>query len=199
MIKCQRSLPLQTLISIKLTKTSQGSVIGTSTVHVNINDPISKIFDLIGNANRQSRLSFNGQVLCPNLSFAFYNIHNNDTIVINSIPIPASGSLADILPNLPLKDHSSHQVFVAAPRPIPISHKRPLLPSNSFNIYKNCKISNSESAKCIYSERYNFQNQNQNQDQQPQTQSSDIPTEIENVQKFEKEGDQLLETELSTN
>lgn len=47
-------------------------------------DPISSIFDLIESPDRleKQKLMFKGQVLNPNLSFAFYKVHNNDTIDI---------------------------------------------------------------------------------------------------------------------
>ncbi|KAK8889402.1 hypothetical protein M9Y10_034148 [Tritrichomonas musculus] len=146
MINRQQSLPLNFVITIKLNhgqpKANSNSFLVPNdtpippTVVVKLSDPVSTIFDLIKSPNRQAKLIFNGQILCPTLTFAFYNIHNNDTIDIVTSPITASLSSADLTPNLPLKDQSSgHQVLVAAPRPIPISH-RTRIESNSKNINK---------------------------------------------------------------
>lgn len=169
MIKHQCSLPLESIIRINLVGTvpknckfasSENNSI-SSTFSVKLTDTISKIFELIGAPNRQARIIFNGQVLCPNLTFAFYNIHNNDKIVIvsssTSVSAPTSVSVSASpsfvprvpnIPNIPLKDHKSqNQVMVAVPRPIPISHKRNLFYSTCSNLYKKYASNNNEEDK----------------------------------------------------
>lgn len=146
MINRQQSLPLEFVITLKINDSQRKGgnnsflvpdVAPTpKTIVVKLTDPVSSIFDLIGTPNRQAKLVFNGQILCPTLSFAFYNIHNNDIIDIVTTPITASLSSVDLTPNLPLQEQNNpRQVVVAAPRPIPVSH-RTRIESNTKNIPK---------------------------------------------------------------
>lgn len=156
MINRQQSLPLEFVITLKINdsqrKTGNSSFLvpdaqpSPSKVVVKLVDPVSSIFDQIGSPNRQAKLVFNGQILCPNLSFAFYNIHNNDIIDIVDTPITASLSSADLTPNLSLQEQpNNRQVVVAAPRPIPISHRTRIEanPKNFRKLPPKCNAPNS--------------------------------------------------------
>lgn len=149
-INHQSSLPLESIIRINLVgnlpkncsyETNKDNSIST-TFSVKLTDPTSKIFDLLGTHSREARLIFNGQVLCPTLTFAFYSIHNNDKLVI--IPTPNSISASQSLEqNIPLKNHNSqNQVTVAIPKPVSISHKRTLFYSTCSNLYKKYTADN---------------------------------------------------------
>ena len=160
MINRQQSLPMGSVININLTGNNSCLVpddsLATTSCHVNITDPISSIFDAIGSTNRQEKIVFNGQILCPALSFAFYNIHNNDTLSIILTQMPTSTSYNVLSSNIPLKDHSSNcSYIVAAPLPIPISRKRTLFHSNSSNYFKNLSSNNSEGVKNLLCEKCN--------------------------------------------
>lgn len=146
MINRQQSLPLEFVITLKINdnqrKCGNNSFLvpdappAPSKIVVKLTDPVSSIFDMIGCPNRQAKLVFNGQILCPTLSFAFYNIHNNDIIDIVDTPITASLSSVDLTPNFSLQEQGGNrQVVVAAPRPIPISH-RTRIESNAKNFKK---------------------------------------------------------------
>lgn len=147
MINRQQSFPMGTVIDINLTGNDSYLVpddsLSTTTITVKITDPVSSIFDAIGSPNRQDKIVFNGQILCPALSFAFYNIHNNDTISLISPQMPTSISAGNLSGNVPLKDSSSNRpVLIAAPLPLPITHKRTLFHSNSSNFFKSISPKN---------------------------------------------------------
>ncbi|KAK8881148.1 hypothetical protein M9Y10_003878 [Tritrichomonas musculus] len=158
---------MESAISINLSKNNSllvpdDSFASSSSILVKLSDSVSTIFDAIGSLSRQDKLIFNGQILCPALSFAFYNIHNNDTISIASPPMPASTSYTDLSSNAPLKDYSSnHQVIVAAPRPLQISRKRTLFHSNSSNLFKNIPGNSSDNVQRILNEKCNRRRSNQ--------------------------------------
>lgn len=92
MIKTQQSLPLQSYLGIKLTGKHHlfdnklfmvsDSGLTESTIIVNNFDQVSSIFEIIGLSNNKYKLIYKDKILCPALSFAFYNIQNNDTISI---------------------------------------------------------------------------------------------------------------------
>ena len=156
MINHQQSLPMGSTISINLTGNNSCLVpddsLSTMSIHVKITDPVSSILNIIGSLNRQEKIVFNGQILCPALSFAFYNIHNNDTITIISPQMPTSTSYNELSSNVRLKDFSSNRpCIVATPLPIPISRKRTLIHSNSSNFFKS--MSSSEDVKNILFEK----------------------------------------------
>lgn len=161
-INHQSSLPLESIIRINLVGTipkncafvsSEDNTI-SKTFSVKQTDTLSKIFELLGTHSRQARLIFHGQVLCPNLTFAFYSIHNNDKIVIASTPNSVSVSASpSAIPNIPLKNHNSqNQVMVAIPKPIPISHKRNLFYSTCANLYKKYTENTENDNKQVYDE-----------------------------------------------
>lgn len=160
MINRQQSLPMGTVININLTGNDSYLVpddsLSTTTIAVKITDPVSSIFDAIGSPNRQDKIVFNGQILCPALSFAFYNIHNNDTISLIAPQMPTSISAGNLSSNVPLKDFSSNRpILIAAPLPLPITHKRTLFHSNSSNFFRNVSVNHSENVQRYLNEKCN--------------------------------------------
>lgn len=160
MIQKQQFLSLDSAIQIniattplKIKKNSLNSSYDSSnikTIKVKLSDPVSTIFDSFRSPIKYSRLIFNGQILCPILSFAFYNIHNKDTIIITSFP---NAPLAtDLTSNIPLKDANNHHILVAAPKAISISHKRNLFYSRSLNRFKNALTNDNDDSKHIINE-----------------------------------------------
>lgn len=84
MIRQQQSQPLNQTLTIHLTGDLQllndDLDTSSSSIVVSAIDPISSIFDIIGIPTTRAKFIYNGQLLCPALSFSFYQIHDNDTI-----------------------------------------------------------------------------------------------------------------------
>lgn len=51
-------------------------------IDVNANDPISSIIDITGLPYKKIKVVHERRILCPALSFSFYRIQNNDTLLI---------------------------------------------------------------------------------------------------------------------
>lgn len=124
------------IISINLKRSdsflSPDYSMSTLSINVKISNQICSIFDTIGPTKRHTKIVFNGQILCPVLSFDFYNIQNNDTISLISSGLPISLSTIDRQNN----EKNKNPFLVAVPLPLSISHKRTLFITKSSNYFK---------------------------------------------------------------
>lgn len=132
------------IISINLKRSdsflSPDYPMSTLSIKVKISNQISSIFDIIGSSNWHTKIVFNGQILCPVLSFDFYNIHNNDTISLISSGLPISLSTNNQQNN----EKNKNSFLVAVPLPLSISHKRTLFITKSSNYFKKILKSNND-------------------------------------------------------
>lgn len=193
MINKQQSLPPESVIHVNISKISASSMNSSflsknnkyekpksETIVVKNTDRISTMYDSLNLKNYNAKFIFNRQILCPNLSFAFYNIHNKDTIVVILSPITNIGSIQNILPDFALKNQENHQIVVAAPLPLPISHKRTLFYSNSSGRFRNCGHNN----KNLINSNLNGKHSSKSTDQQLNYQSSIITSNSDSFKNF---------------
>lgn len=151
MIKQQQSLPLKSFIRINLKGNSEmfdnslfqnkNDVLSTSTIVVNNIDQVSTIFDIIGANSSQFKLIYNEKILCPALSFAFYNISNNDNIiVVESQKYDNSSYIKQkkLISNLEFQSNQTSNVnYISLPQSMQLNHNHSLIHSKSTSILEN--------------------------------------------------------------
>ncbi|KAK8891904.1 hypothetical protein M9Y10_029126 [Tritrichomonas musculus] len=143
MIRPQQSLPLQSVITVNMIRKQMhdndsflAPPSNSSSLVVNLTDPLSSILEMIGVTNSQVKLIYNNQVLCPALSFAFYNINNNDTIVIAEAPESIKMSSSKLYPiEISTQDHENGNHLIANnPKKINLNRKLPLCRFSSAHV-----------------------------------------------------------------